>query len=136
MSTESAVNSYYSDLFCSPNCDKIEDRVCDIVENDWHCEPETIGGQGAAGLADTIRFFSEFAPDLSYEPQEIISSDDGKVVVRSVVSGTPTKTFLGVEPTGKSFRIQAIDIHTLGPSGKIVSTNRTEDWARAIRQLS
>lgn len=127
------VKAYYAQLFCQPCAVNLESRVDGIVAKDWECSPEPIGGVGSVGLADTIRFFESFAPDLSYEPQEILEAGNGKIVVRSIVTGTPTKPLMGVQPT-KAFRINAVDIHEV-VAGKIARTFRVEDWARAVNQI-
>lgn len=49
--------------------------------------------------------------------------------------GAPTKTFFGVEPSGKSFEIMTIDIHTV-ENGRITKSYHVEEWAKAIQQLS
>lgn len=128
-----AVEAYYSDLFCKPCEADLENRVSAVIADDWKCSPTPIGGDGAAGLADTLRFFSKFAPDLKYAPQEILQ-DGNRYVVRSVVTGTPTEPFFGVKPKG-SFKINAIDIHEV-VDGRIIRTHRIEDWARAIKQIA
>lgn len=127
------VEDYYRNLFCHPCSQDVERKAADLVDSNWSCTPEPIGGPGLTGLADTVRFLSTFAPDLKYDPQEIIEAGN-KVIVRSVVTGTPTKPFLGVEPK-RSFRINAVDIHEV-VNGKIVKTFRVEDWARAIKQIA
>lgn len=128
------VEAYYRDLFCEVcNADRLDERVSSIVSDEWQCVPEPIGGPGAAGLAKTIEFFRDFAPDLKYVPVEILQ-DGNRYVVRSKVTGTAQKTFFGVDP-GKSFEISAIDIHHID-DGKIVETHRVEDWARAVKQMS
>jgi hypothetical protein len=54
--------------------------------------------------------------------------------VRGEATGTPVQPFLGVQPTGKSFRTMSIDVHTV-KRGKIVRTYHLENWTVAIRQL-
>jgi predicted ester cyclase len=127
------VEAYYSDLFCNPSVDALDEKVGAIVCGDWECTPEPIGGQGATGLAETVKFFCSFAPDLHYSPKEVLQ-DGNKFIVRSTVTGTPTKAFLGVEPKG-SFQINAVDIHEV-KDGQIVKTFRIEDWARARQQIT
>lgn len=59
-----------------------------------------------------------------------------KVVVRSVASGSPKGTFMGLELDGtKSFKIDTTDIHEI-EGGQIVRVHHLEDWATAIKQLS
>jgi len=134
-SRRDVVEAYYSKLFCDPSCKDIEARVRDVVTEDWVCSPGAIGGEGAEGLAKTITFFETFAPDLRYTPQEIFEAEGDRIVVRSELSGTPVKPFMGVAATGKSFKVQAIDVHEFSSDGKIAKTYRVEDWARAISQL-
>jgi predicted ester cyclase len=73
-------------------------------------------------------------PDLRWEIKDTLV-DGNRIIVRSEASGTPTGPFFGVEPTGKSFRIMTIDIHTI-KDGKAVTAHRVEDWASAVRQLT
>lgn len=73
-------------------------------------------------------------PDLTWEIKEVLVAGD-RVVVRSEASGTPQGPFFGVPPSGKSFRIMAIDVHTVR-DGKLVTAYHVEDWAGAIRQLT
>ena len=58
---------------------------------------------------------------------------DGKrIIVRSEAGVAP---FVGVPPSGKSFKIMTIDIHTI-KDGKAINAHHVEDWASALRQLS
>ncbi len=57
-----------------------------------------------------------------------------RIIVRSEASGTPAGPFFGVPPTGKSFKIMTIDIHTI-KDGKAITAHHVEDWAGALRQL-
>jgi predicted ester cyclase len=85
-------------------------------------------------LVPAFKARGEAVPDLKWEIKEVIVSGD-KAIVRGEASGTPAKTFLGVEPTGKSFRIMSIDIQTI-EGDKIVHSYHIEDWAGAVRQLT
>jgi predicted ester cyclase len=55
--------------------------------------------------------------------------------VRGEATGTPAGEFMGAAPTGKSFKMMSIDVHTL-EGGKMVRTYHIEDWLGAVRQLS
>ena len=61
--------------------------------------------------------------------------DGNRIIVRSVASGTPVGPFFGVPPSGKTFKIMTIDIHTI-IDGKAITAHHVEDWAGALRQLS
>jgi predicted ester cyclase len=57
-------------------------------------------------------------PDLRHEVQEVVVDGDVEMA-RVIVTGTPAATFAGVEPSGRSFRMdQAVITHLR--DGKIV----------------
>lgn len=74
-----------------------------------------------------------FIPDLDLEIRELVASGD-KVVVRGVMSGSPTAPIMGVDPEGRSFRIMTIDIHTIA-DGRIVHSFHLEDWGSGMAQM-
>lgn len=139
----SIVESYYDNFRRIRSDEKESIGIDDILRNlslilceNWTCHPEPIGGEGIKGMAETIIFFSKFIPDFSYEVQDTYTS--GKAItVRSIISGTIEQDldFLGLKAKGRSFRIQAIDIHELNEDGQISRTYRTEDWGRARTQV-
>ena len=70
-----------------------------------------------AGVLEFFRMYRGAFPDLRFEPQDYIASED-KVVVRVRVSGTNTGgEFMGMPATGKSIEIQLIDIVRFGGDG-------------------
>lgn len=84
-----------------------------------------------------IQFMSSISnvvPDLKWEIKDVLVSGD-HVVVRSEATGTPVVPFLVAAPTGKSFKIMAVDIQQIA-DGKIARSYHLEDWASASRQLS
>lgn len=88
-----------------------------------------------AVLIKQVEFFWKLIPNLKWEPQDFIVSGN-KVVVRSVASGSPNGSFMGLQLDGsKSFRIDTIDIHEV-EGGQVVRVYHLEDWATAIKQLS
>jgi predicted ester cyclase len=80
------------------------------------------------GLADVI-------PDLNWTIKEILVSGDDRIIVRGEATGTPIKSFLGVEPTGRSFLAMSIDLYTVVGS-KIARSYHVENWTSAARQLA
>lgn len=88
-----------------------------------------------AVLIKQVEFFWKLIPNLKWEPQDFVVSGN-KVVVRSVASGSPIGSFMGLQLDGsKSFRIDTIDIHEV-EGGQVVRVYHLEDWATAIKQLS
>ena len=61
--------------------------------------------------------------------------DGNRIIVRSEASGTPAGPFFGAPPSGKTFKIMTIDIHTF-QGGKAITAHHVEDWAGALRQLA
>jgi predicted ester cyclase len=88
---------------------------------------------GAKALAACWRRVGQAVPDFGTEVQDVLQSGD-RWVVRSIMFGTPSSRFLGLEPTGRSFSYQAIHIHRL-QDGLIAETWHSEDLAGAQRQL-
>jgi len=76
----------------------------------------------------------ERVPDMQWTLQDVLISRN-TITVRAEGTGTPSGDFLGVPHSGRSFRILAIDIHTV-VNGRILRTWHVEDWGTAIRQLS
>lgn len=88
-----------------------------------------------AELIKQIEIFWKLIPDLKWEPQDVVIGGN-KVVVRSIASGSPSGSFMGLLLDGsRSFRIDTIDIHEI-EGGQIARVHHLEDWATALRQLS
>lgn len=129
------VRAFYADILSSP-ATTTEARYYELFSPDIVSIPTPPGGPGAQGMLNTVAFLGEVVPDLTWEVKEIFALDDGRFVVRGMVSGTPIGPFFGVEtPTGRSFSVMSIDILTL-KEGKIVHTYHLEDWTSAIAQLT
>ena len=77
--------------------------------------------------------FSNSIPDLKFDIKEVLVAGD-RIIVRGEVTGTPAHDLFGQPPTGKSFRIMAIDIQTIR-DGKIAMTYHMENWLSALGQL-
>ena len=95
------------------------------------------GNEGECAGRDAViaRFtaLGQTVPDLRWTIKEIWVADK-EVVIRGEATGTPVQAFLGLEPTGKSFRTMALDIHTI-EDGKIKRSYHVENWIVALRQL-
>lgn len=131
---KAVVTAFYTQLLSAPNSADIEQRVAKVVVDKWVSIPTPRGGKDAAGLVKSLKGFGAAIPDLKWSVQEILK-DGNRYTVRGIATGTPTKQFFGVEPSGKSFEIMTIDIHTV-ENGRITKSYHVEEWATAIRQLS
>jgi predicted ester cyclase len=73
-------------------------------------------------------------PDLHWAIHDVLVAGD-QIIVRGEASGTPTKPFLGVAPSGKTFKVMSIDIHSVRDN-QVVRVYHLENWAAALRQLA
>lgn len=128
-----AVAPFYEALNAAPGKDTAA-LVLQATADGW----QSCGGNDDCkpreDVAKAIAGFGQRVPNLKWEIKEVIVRGN-QVVVRGEGSGTPSADFMGVPHGGKSFKILAIDIHTV-ESGKMVGrTYHVEDWMGAARQL-
>lgn len=127
------VEGFYNVLLSNPNAPDMPDRAAEILIEKWESIPTPRGGKDREGFVTTLKGFGRIIPDLKWEIQEILQQGD-RYIVRSIATGTPTGKMFGEEPTGKSFKIMTIDIHTV-KDGKIVRSYHVEEWLKAKYQL-
>ena len=72
-------------------------------------------------------------PHFDIQVEDVIRDGD-KVVVRSTITGTQKAPWLGLPATGRTMRIQAVDIHDF-EGGQVARTWHTEDWMTGLREL-
>lgn len=73
-------------------------------------------------------------PDLHWELKEILF-DGNRIAIRAINTGTPTKEWLGVSPTGASFEIVEYAIYEV-KDGRFVQMTALHDSADMLRQLT
>jgi predicted ester cyclase len=108
-------------------------RADKVLAPNWVTAANNTGGQDKAYFVKALAGLGQAVPNVKWQIVEILK-DGNRYIVRGRATGTPTKPFLGVEPTGKSFDVMSIDIHTV-ENGKIVKSYHIEDWIGASRQL-
>ena len=101
---------------------------------DWKSYSSETEFKGRDAFVGQVTGFGKLIPDLKWDILDVLVAGD-RIIVRSQASGTPVAPFFGVPPSGKSFKIMAIDIHTI-KDGKALTAHHVEDWASALRQLS
>jgi predicted ester cyclase len=89
--------------------------------------------QGREAEIKLVESFARSIPDMRWEMSEVLVAGD-RVIVRGEQSGTPAGDLFGVAHSGRSFRMMAVDIHTI-KDGKIAQTYHVEDWRSALEQL-
>ncbi len=124
----------FYDMLNKPATKDLKTLTDATIAPDWR----SYSGEGVFKSRDEfvaqVTGFGKLIPDLSWDIKEVFV-DGNRVIVRSEASGTPVGPLFGVPPSGKSFKIMTIDIHTV-QNGKLVAAHHVEDWAGAIRQLS
>lgn len=68
--------------------------------------------RGPAGYLSIIGMMRAGFPDIQWTLEEMVAEGD-KVAARFTIRGTHRGTFSGVPPTGKSIRVQAMNIYRL-----------------------
>jgi len=105
-----------------------------ILAPDWVDIPSPpTAPHGLAAAKATMAMLVSAFPDFDIRIEDIIQADN-KVVVRSTITGTQRQAFAGLAATGRSMKIQAVDIHEI-ENGKILRTWHTEDWMTGLREL-
>jgi predicted ester cyclase len=105
-----------------------------VLSPDWRSYSSETDSKGRDGFVAQVGGFGKLIPDLKWEIKDVMV-DGNRIIVRSEASGTPVGPFFGVPPSGKSFKIMTLDIHTI-KDGKAIAAHHVEDWAGALRQLS
>ena len=132
MSTESnkaLVARFYDEVLNGRNIALIDElAVADYTEHD------PLPGQrdGREGLRDRVTMFHDgLAPTFTIE--DVIAEGD-RVAVRWTNAGTHVGAFLGIPPTGRSFRIAGIDIYRL-TDGRMAEHWHVVDQLTMLQQL-
>ena len=107
------------------------DKIIDQAWVDIPSPPSDLTGPAAA--KQLLSGLHASFPDFAIKVEDVLQDGD-KIVVRSTISATLRGPFLSFPPTGRSMKIQAVDIHEF-KNGKIIRTWHTEDWMTGLREL-
>lgn len=88
---------------------------------------------GPAGLKPIVRAIRQAFPDLHYEIQDVIATEDA-VVMRVVMTGTHKGDLFGIPATGRRVSVNQINIEHIR-AGRIVEHWRVTDELALMRQL-
>ena len=98
----------------------------------WH--GQTLGTiEGVDNVTGMLRGFFGALPDLHAAEQDIVAAGD-TVAVRYVVEATHQGNLLGIAPTGRRVRWDAVDIYRLA-DGMIVDEWAADDIAAILHQV-
>ena len=111
-----------------------DESVADeLVADDFVNEGGFTDAKGPEAFKVTIRRMRASFPDLEYSLEEMIAEED-KVAVRWTMHGTHRGAYLGVEPTGRRIRLQALVI-LIFRDGKVVGRRGIVDQFGLLKQL-
>ena len=132
---EDVVRELYSEVFSKTTSPNLAETGNKILAPNW----QSIGNYGAKPktrdeLYAQFTGVGKIVTNLHVEVKEVLH-DGNRYIVRGEMTGTPVADFFGVKPSGKSFDIMNIDIHTV-ENGQITTTYHIEDWATALQQLN
>ena len=115
-----------------------KDKLPDLMKQATGPEFRACSGEneciGLDALIKRLTSVRDAVPDLRWTAKDIWASGD-TVIARVELAGTPAREFLGVPPSGKSFRIMEIDVF-FAKDNKIDHSYHVENWAAARRQLA
>jgi predicted ester cyclase len=85
-------------------------------------------------VVNVLKGIVDAVPDIRWEVDELLLDRDG-IAVRAINTGTPAKEWLGVPPSGASFRIVEYAIYKV-EDGRFVQMTNLHDSAEMQRQLT
>ena len=91
-----------------------------VDHQDYGLPPGPVHGH--AGFRRVLGGFIEAFPDLRLDVQFVVADDD-RVVFYLSTTGTHRGSFMGAAPTGKTFKVNGVDIFRFDGEGKV-----TEHW--------
>jgi predicted SnoaL-like aldol condensation-catalyzing enzyme len=123
------------DALTRPGDKNVEALIKSVTSADFQsCSNEGECVDQATVIA-RFKALASVVPDLNWTIKELFVSGESTIIVRAEAAGTPIKTFLGAEPTGRSFRTMSIDLYTV-TDARISRSYHVENWTAALRQLA
>jgi predicted ester cyclase len=110
------------------------DLAAEFVTPDVKWHGGTLGTvEGVENLVGLLRGFIGALPDLNAQEQDIVAAGD-TVALRFVVEATHQGDLLGIAPTGRKVRWDAVDVYRLR-DGKISEEWAADDMAAILHQV-
>ena len=96
-------------------------------------DPQIPGVVGPKAIAETVKVY-QTGVEGHWTIEEIFGSPDDRVTVRWTGSGVHTGDVMGIPPTGKAIRVDAISVFRIA-GGKIVESWEVWDTLGFLQQL-
>lgn len=126
---EEIVRRFAEQFINAGNHDTAEEFLAEDV-HDYTPLGETTGRDA---VVETTKELGAAFPDFTIRLEEVVADGD-TVAVRMTQRGTHEGEFMGIEPTGNSFEIEAMAFVRLA-DGKIVERRTRPDLLGLLRQL-
>jgi steroid delta-isomerase-like uncharacterized protein len=125
----------FVDRCCAALASRDVDAVAALHAESCVMESPTAGGTitGRDAIANVYRLWFDGFPDLTIECDERLIDED-RFVQRITLSGTDNGGFLGIEPTGRAFRVPMVWICRL-KGGLIVHSRPVYDFSGVLIQI-
>jgi len=128
---EKAVERYFEEVWNRGRLDVLDELLAPDYVNHSPSTPNP--PPGPAGLKPIVAAIRAAFPDLHYEIQDVIATDD-VAVVRVIVTGTHRGDLFGLAPTGRTIRVSQINIERFR-GGRIAEHWRVTDELAMMKQL-
>jgi predicted ester cyclase len=110
----------------------IKDCAQDMVDYGDGSMPPSKGLDSIkAGIKSMIDAF----PDFKGSNFMVLSDDANHIAVLADWTGTFKNTFMGMKPTGKSFKIKDVDLFTFNDAGKIIEHRNIMPFSNLLEQV-
>jgi predicted ester cyclase len=126
------IKTFYANFSVPPSAPNAE-LIAATTTEDWQSCSAEDKCRGRDVSAKVFAGFAKAVPNMKHEIKDVAVMGD-RIVVRGLLSGTPSGDFFGVPHTGRSFSIMTIDIQEMR-GNRIARTWHVEDWADATAQL-
>lgn len=122
---------FYDEVVNEGNLDLIDELVAeDFVDHEGF---PGIPNTGPEAVRAVFSMFLAAFPDLQMTVDDMIAEGD-KIVARVTMSGTHRGDLMGIPPTNKGFKVQAIDIAEIH-DGKLTAHWGVTDQVAMMEQL-
>lgn len=98
-----------------------------------HAAPEPVIGKTPA--VDNLKAFIGAFPDFRVTADKVVA-EGNTVMIYCTATGTFTNSFMGMEPTGKSFRVTDVDIIEFDAKGKATAHWAVQDPMVMMSQIA
>ena len=128
------VTAFYQQVLSAPAAPDLADRTSRILAPGWQSIGDFVGpAKTREQFTAQMAGIGKVVPNLTWQMVDVLQQGNRYVVIGRG-TGTPVAAFFGVPPSGKSFDILTIDVHTV-EGGQITRSYHVEDWMSALRQL-